>query len=117
MNGHFLARTALAAAALLLSAQVEATRFKGMQVIDNETLLLQFQDGDVRYRDDGTGESAYLGHTFVEGDDTLVVFQPRFRMVDASKTMGSAKSRSFPSICSVSSARGIEISGSCRISA
>ena len=85
MNGHFLARTALAAAALLLSAQAEATRFKGMQVIDNETLLLQFQDGDVRYRDDGTGESAYLGHTFVEGDDTLVVFHPRFRMVDASE--------------------------------
>ena len=39
--------------------------------------MLQFRDGEVRYRDDGTGSSAYLGHTFVEGDDTLKVFGQR----------------------------------------
>ena len=34
-------------------------------------------NGDVHYRDNGTGPSAFLGHTFVDGDDTLVVFHPR----------------------------------------
>ena len=85
MNGHSLARTALIAAALLLTVQAGATRFKGLQAIDNETLVILFQDGDVRYRDNGTGESAYLGHSFAEGDDTLVVFHPRFNPVDASE--------------------------------
>ena len=85
MNGHLLSRAALAAAAFLMSMQAGATRFKGMQVIDNETLVLQFQDGDVRYRDNGTGESAYLGHSFAEGDDTLLVFLPRFTPADASE--------------------------------
>ena len=73
------------AAAFLSCLTAGATRYKGIQVIDKETLLVQFQDGDVRYRDDGTGESAYLGHSFAEGDDTLVVFMPRFTPVDASQ--------------------------------
>ena len=85
MKAISLARTALMTAALLLSARAGATRFKSLQVIDRETLLVQFQDGDVRYRDDGTGPSAYLGHSFSEGDDTLVVFLPRFSPVDAAE--------------------------------
>ena len=64
--------------AILLSGwAAHATRFKGLQAIDNETLVVMFQDGDVRYRDNGTGTSAFLGHTFVDGDDTLLVFHPR----------------------------------------
>lgn len=39
--------------------------------------MVHFRDGEVRYRDDGTGPSAYLGHTFMEGDDTLFVFGKR----------------------------------------
>ena len=65
------------AATLLFVGKAHATRFKGLQAIDKETLVIQFQDGDVRYRDNGTGPSAFLGHTFVDGDDTLVVFHPR----------------------------------------
>ena len=83
MKGTSLFRTALAAAAFLLSVQAGATRFKSLQVIDKETLVVCFQDGDVRYRDDGTGPSAYLGHSFADGDDTLVVFHPRFTPVEA----------------------------------
>lgn len=33
-----------------------------------------FRDGEVFYRDDATGESAYKGHAFVEGDDTLKAY-------------------------------------------
>lgn len=54
-----------------------ATKFLKLSVIDKDYLMLQFRDGEVRYRDDGTGSSAYLGHTFVEGDDTLKVFGRR----------------------------------------
>lgn len=39
--------------------------------------MLQFRDGEVRYRDNGTGTSAYLGHSFAEGDDSLIVFGQR----------------------------------------
>ena len=55
----------IAIATLLFQAQAGATKYKGVQVIDKETLVVRFQDGDIRYRDDGTGESAFLGHTFV----------------------------------------------------
>ena len=85
MQKNHLLGTVLFTAVLFFSVQAGATRFKSLQAIDNETLLVQFQDGDVRYRDNGTGESAYLGHTFVDGDDTLVVFLPRFTPVDASE--------------------------------
>ena len=63
---------------LLLSPLcIHATKFIKFSIIDKDYLMLQFRDGEVRYRDDGTGSSAYLGHTFVEGDDTLKVFGRR----------------------------------------
>ena len=65
------------AATLLSGSTAYATRFKGLQAIDKETLVVHFRGGHVRYRDNGTGPSAFLGHTFVDGDDTLVVFHPR----------------------------------------
>ncbi len=55
-----------------------ATKLLRLNVIDQDYLMLHFRDGEVRYRDNGTGPSAYLGHTFVEGDDTLKVFGERF---------------------------------------
>ena len=42
---------ALALTGLLSALQAGATRFKGIQVIDKETLVVRFQDGDIRYRD------------------------------------------------------------------
>ena len=67
----------LSAAALLLASQAGATKYLELKVIDKDYLCVHFRDGEVRYRDSGEGESAYLGHTFVEGDDTLVVFGRR----------------------------------------
>lgn len=66
--------------ALLLSLtafQVHATKLLELKVIDKDYLMVHFRDGEVHYRDNGTGPSAYLGHTFVEGDDTLLVFGKR----------------------------------------
>ena len=64
--------------AALASAQVlHATRLVGVKTIDKDYIMVHFRDGEVRYRDDATGPSAYLGHTFVEGDDTLFVFGQR----------------------------------------
>ena len=56
---------------------IHATKFLKLSVVDKDYLMVHFRDGEVRYRDDGTGPSAFLGHTFVEGDDTLKVFGDR----------------------------------------
>ena len=70
----FLATVLFSVAACLPS---QATRLIGIKVVDKDYLMLQFRDGEVRYRDDATGTSAYLGHSFAEGDDTLKVFGKR----------------------------------------
>ena len=56
---------------------IQATKFLELRVIDQEYLMVHFRDGEVHYRDNGTGPSAYLGHSFSEGDDTLLVFGTR----------------------------------------
>ena len=72
---------------VLLSAwttlPVHATKLLGVRVIDKDYLMVHFRDGEVRYRDDGTGPSAYLGHSFAAGDDTLLVFGERLRVAEA----------------------------------
>ena len=76
---------------LLLSlpcASSRATKLMGLHVIDNSYLMLHFRDGEVRYRDDGTGRSAYLGHYFVEGDDTLLTFGQRLLTDRAQRASG-----------------------------
>lgn len=75
-------------ALLLCPLGAFATHFVGLSVIDKDYLMVQFRDGEVRYRDDGTGKSAYWGHTFVEGDDTLVTFAPRLNVQAAAMTSG-----------------------------
>ena len=62
---------------LATSATLSATCLKSVSAIDNEHILLHFRDGEVRYRDNATGPSAYLGHSFAPGDDTLKVFGNR----------------------------------------
>lgn len=51
-----------------------ATKFIALKVIDRQYLMVQFRDGEVTYRDDGKGPSAFLGHSFAKGDDTLKRF-------------------------------------------
>ena len=48
-------------AVLMTVAPAAATKVLGLKVIDKNYLMVHFRDGEVRYRDDGTGPSAYLG--------------------------------------------------------
>ena len=92
---------AMAAAALLASSEAGATKYLELKVIDKDYLCVHFRDGEVRYRDSGEGASAYLGHTFVEGDDTLVVFGRRLDPAAAADaaawTVSSKDDKSFGS--------------------
>ncbi len=80
---------------------MNAARLIEVKVIDKNCLMVHLRDGEVHYRDNGTGQSAYLGHSFAEGDDTLVVFGQRV-MADAAKDakgwrISSTDDRSFAS--------------------
>ncbi len=63
----------------------KATRYLETKVIDKQYLMVHFRDGEVRYRDSGEGPSAYLGHSFSPGDDTLKVFGQRLDVERAIK--------------------------------
>ena len=88
-----------AALALLCPAETTATKLMSLSVVDQDYLVLHLRDGEVHYRDNGTGPSAYLGHSFAEGDDTLVVFGQRLNTEAAQQTalwmVSSADDRSF----------------------
>ena len=75
----------LASLLVFASLPVQATKVLGLRVIDKNYLMVHFRDGEVHYRDSGTGPSAYLGHSFSEGDDTLVVFGERLKTTEAQK--------------------------------
>lgn len=83
----------------LLPMQLFATRLMDVKVVDKDYVVLHFRDGEVRYRDDATGPSAYLGHSFSEGDDTLLVFGPRLDVAVAARAeawkLTSANDRTF----------------------
>ena len=80
-------KSALLAASMLLPLGASAAKYLETKVIDKEFLMVHFRDGEVRYRDSGTGPSAYLGHSFSPGDDTLKVFGQR---LDVEKSVVSA---------------------------
>lgn len=42
----------------MLSMPALATKLIGLKVIDKDYLMIQFRDGEVHYRDSGTGKSA-----------------------------------------------------------
>ncbi len=80
-------RFTITCVALAQSWQVCATKYLGAKTLDKDFIMVEFHDGEVRYRDNGTGPSAFLGHSFAEGDDTLKVFGTRLvadRASDAS---------------------------------
>lgn len=88
-------------AMLMIPSQAKATKYLGTKVVDKDYIMVHFRDGEVRYRDDGTGPSAYLGHSFAPGDDTLKVFGPRFdvKAVDISQwTISSSDDKSFGTV-------------------
>lgn len=109
MKLRLLAKAALTFAFLASALPVGATRLIGLRIVDKDYLMVHFRDGEVRYRDDGTGPSAYLGHTFVEGDDTLKVFGQRLDTELASIARGwkisSADDRTFGEAAAVAACR------------
>ncbi len=82
-----MAGMALTGTLLTMPLTAEATRLMGLKVIDKDYLMVHFRDGEVHYRDDATGPSAYLGHSFAEGDDSLLVFGQR---LDCAKVQTTA---------------------------
>ena len=78
----------LAAIMLAMPTNCMATKLLGIKVIDKDYLMVHFRDGEVHYRDNGTGPSAYLGHSFSEGDDTLLVFGERLKVSEIQKASG-----------------------------
>ena len=90
---------ALLALAAIAPQNVSATKLLGVKVVDKDYLMVHFRDGEVRYRDDATGPSAYLGHSFSPGDDTLKVFGPRLDAAIATRangwTISSANDKAF----------------------
>ena len=50
--------------------------------IDDEYLLVHWQDGIVEYKDDGQGQGAYMGHE-TGGGDVLKTFDPALNIPDA----------------------------------
>ena len=71
--------TAVLITVMLMPLPSSAAKVLGLKVIDKNYLMVHCRDGEVHYRDDGTGPSAYLGHSFAEGDDTLLVFGERLK--------------------------------------
>ena len=87
---------------LLTAMPISATKLIGLKVIDKDYLMVHFRDGEVHYRDKGTGISAYLGHSFAEGDDTLLVFGERLKTAEAQNatlwTISSTDDKSYPTV-------------------
>ena len=79
---------ALTAVMLALPANCLATKLLGVKVIDKDYLMVHFRDGEVHYRINGTGPSAYPGHSFSQGDDTLLVFGERVKVAEIQKAAG-----------------------------
>ena len=69
-------KTVVLGVVLMMAVPAAATKVLGLKVIDKNYLMVHFRDGEVHYRDDGTGPSAYLGHSFAEGG-SLVAYQFR----------------------------------------
>ena len=58
----------------LLLNQAFATKLKEVRVIDKDYLMVCFSDGEAIFRDDATGSSAYTGHDYARGDDSMLYF-------------------------------------------
>ena len=101
MTRHFF-KVALMGMALMATIPAAATKVLGLRVIDKNYLMVHFRDGEVHYRDNGTGPSAFLGHSFAEGDDTLLVFGERLKTSQAQQaalwTISSADDKAFGSV-------------------
>jgi len=51
-----------------------ATKLVDVKIVDKDYLMVYFKDGEVLYRDDGSGRTAYLNHSNGPGADSLVAY-------------------------------------------
>lgn len=83
----------------ILSIESFAAKLVEVRVVDKDYLMLFIMDGEVVFRDDATGESAYTGHDFAEGDDWIVRFGDSLNVVAAgdlnSWTIRSSKDKNY----------------------
>ena len=97
-----LLQTALLGLFFMTACPASATKFLDLRIIDKDYLMIHFRDGEVHYRDSGTGTSAYLGHSFSEGDDTLLVFGERLKTAEAQQArlwrISSSDDKTFGSV-------------------
>jgi hypothetical protein len=56
--------------------------------VDEQVLMVFFKDGEILFRDDGTGPSAYSGHDYVPGDDELLSYGDELDTVAAAAIAG-----------------------------
>ena len=54
--------------------KANATKLINVQVVDQDYIMIYFKDGEVVYRDNGKGQSAFTGHDYAPGDDSLIVY-------------------------------------------
>ena len=65
---------------------LDATKLVEVRPLDSTHLMVYFKDGEVIYKDDGTGPSAYKGgHETAEGDDQLVAYGDELNVEAVSK--------------------------------
>lgn len=84
---------------LLVSSQLWASKLIDVRIIDKDYILVIFRDGEVVYRDDASGASAYTGHDYAPGDDSLIIFGKELDVDIASLvsswTITSAKDKNY----------------------
>ncbi len=62
----------LALLILVIFSGVQASKLTSIKVLDQDYLVIHFVDGDVKFVDDGTGSTAFAGHSS-EADNSYVV--------------------------------------------
>lgn len=63
----------------------DTRKLRSVTPLDEEYIMVYIKDGEVVYRDDGTGPSACQGHDYAEGDDLLVPFGHPLDVTEAVK--------------------------------
>lgn len=59
------------AIAFLVLNSLTATKLVEIRQVDHQYVMVCFRDGEVFFKDDGTGPSAFDGHVYAPGDDSL----------------------------------------------
>ncbi|MCB0746047.1 MAG: glycoside hydrolase family 9 protein [Ignavibacteriae bacterium] len=67
-------------------SNVYPSKFIKVSIVDKDYLAIYFKDGEVIYKDDANGPSAYLGHGYSEDADYLIGYGNELSVLDAGNT-------------------------------